>query len=505
MTNELEIRRFEALTKGKGTLEELKNKYISMYYPEINLLKKSLESKAVPETQNCICKKRLGKRKITQRDFRSGGYIIDRPGNYYFGEDIVFSAKNDNLVAITITASNVNLDLNSRSLQGVNNATIGIFVGNQNNITIRNGLITGFLIYGISVLPNSNFFILENLFFSLIGGFTSFVTIIAAVLLAGCSNITISKCKIYQLVNVSEDIPNLYGLFLFNCTEFYIDQTTIAFCQSSTGSTGLFLNLCQSGKINNCIVNRIQSQGSLISEQIQFFTIGINVLQCSDISIDGSNVSLLSVNGGIAWGINIELSLEPFASCTVNNSNISQIFCFNGIEGSIASGMRIFNFRTVNVQNTSVTAILANGGIGIGFSENASTVNFTNCHASHIQSTDKAIGFGYDTSRATDDEFSISLGTVWKECIADSCEIVNTPNKGITSGFDLFRHIGSTLKDSISQNNQYGLLNDGGVIIPPVLPNNSSKNIVQGNTFTNNTIGIFDNKGQTTYVNNTIN
>jgi parallel beta-helix repeat protein len=68
-------------------------------------------------------------------------FIISRPGSYYLTTNLVgVSGKS----GITITADNVTLDLNGFVVQGVTNSECGIYIPDmQNNITVRNGMVSG--------------------------------------------------------------------------------------------------------------------------------------------------------------------------------------------------------------------------------------------------------------------------------------------------------------------------------------------------------------------------
>ena len=81
-------------------------------------------------------------------------WIISTPGNYYLPTDLTSAAVAGG--AITITASQVILDLNGRTLKDSvkTNFAYGILVFNQVDVTIQNGDIDGFNI-GVFLSPNS--------------------------------------------------------------------------------------------------------------------------------------------------------------------------------------------------------------------------------------------------------------------------------------------------------------------------------------------------------------
>jgi len=75
-------------------------------------------------------------------------FIISRPGSYYLTTNIT-GASGQN--GIEITANNVTLDLDGFTVQGVSGSADGIDIpGTQNNITVRNGIISGWEGNGLS-------------------------------------------------------------------------------------------------------------------------------------------------------------------------------------------------------------------------------------------------------------------------------------------------------------------------------------------------------------------
>jgi hypothetical protein len=67
----------------------------------------------------------------------------DQPGFYYLAGNLTYSSTSGS--AITVNADNVTLDLMGFTITGTNTpGPIGIYLGNQSNVTIRNGTIYGF-------------------------------------------------------------------------------------------------------------------------------------------------------------------------------------------------------------------------------------------------------------------------------------------------------------------------------------------------------------------------
>lgn len=81
-------------------------------------------------------------------------YTITSPGNYYLAQKLKYSGGGSGAVAITILASEVVLDLNGQTLEAdgiekASNVGIGVFVWDQEDVTIQNGDIDKFGAYGV--------------------------------------------------------------------------------------------------------------------------------------------------------------------------------------------------------------------------------------------------------------------------------------------------------------------------------------------------------------------
>jgi hypothetical protein len=88
---------------------------------------------------------------VTATPITSLPFTISTPGNYYLPADLTATGAG---VAILITANEVVLDLNGRSLTAAGAAVnpdvgIGIAVVNHEDVTIQNGDINGFGAYGV--------------------------------------------------------------------------------------------------------------------------------------------------------------------------------------------------------------------------------------------------------------------------------------------------------------------------------------------------------------------
>lgn len=102
-------------------------------------------------------------RQATRRTYLiSAPTTITQPGTYILTSDIFYRAASG--AAITIAASNVILDLNGYAIVGpgtASNLAYGVYVRNQNRVTIRNGTIMGFQ-YGVYISDDADLALAER-------------------------------------------------------------------------------------------------------------------------------------------------------------------------------------------------------------------------------------------------------------------------------------------------------------------------------------------------------
>lgn len=93
---------------------------------------------------------------IYPSDISPNGLVIDKEGTWCLADDVVYAPRTAN-PAITITVSNVTLDLNGKTLSQISKNALyinGIAVQpNVSNITITNGSVSGFSEAGIYINP----------------------------------------------------------------------------------------------------------------------------------------------------------------------------------------------------------------------------------------------------------------------------------------------------------------------------------------------------------------
>jgi hypothetical protein len=162
-------------------------------------------------------------------------YTIKKPGTYTLDRNLSYSGAGDTN-AITVTASNVVLDLNGYTLTGTN-TTIAIFGGGIKNVTVQNGTITGFSV-GVDFDSGSQE-LLQNL--------TVSNATAACIELINSTSGTIQNCFI--LGNSSSGVD---GIYLGGCQGIVVKNNQISNagvgCDSNDSSGNIFI----ADQLTNC-------------------------------------------------------------------------------------------------------------------------------------------------------------------------------------------------------------------------------------------------------------
>jgi len=159
-------------------------------------------------------------------------YTVKKAGTYNLDRNLTFSGAK----AITVTASNVVLDLNGYTLTGTNGG-YAIFGSNANSVTVQNGTINGFFA-GIE-FEDSFQVLLQNLTVSNASS--------ACIELITCITGTIQNCFILGTSGTSAD-----GIYLGACQGIVVKNNQIANqavgCDSGSSSGNIFI----ADQLTNC-------------------------------------------------------------------------------------------------------------------------------------------------------------------------------------------------------------------------------------------------------------
>jgi len=190
----------------------------------------------------------------------SAGYVIANPGPYYLTANLVGVSGSHGIV---ISTGNVTLDLNGFTLQGVSGALNGIYIsGGYTNINIRNGIVTGWGVNGVSWnypnLPSPQNVVLEHL---TVSANVSGIWIAGACTVSDCSVQNNQESGIFEYGNGSRIVSNILvgnntaNLAPYAGIQIYGSNNRIEGNQiSGNGTSGYGINYSQGGGINNFII-----------------------------------------------------------------------------------------------------------------------------------------------------------------------------------------------------------------------------------------------------------
>jgi hypothetical protein len=270
----------------------------------------------------------------------ASGFTIAQPGRYVIRGDAVTTLTS--MPTISIQSSNVILDLNGKSIAGSGLAGTAIEVaGAFENITIKNGIISGFHQRGISIANGvSNILVqdikvtgtssssLSFIGFDFAGGAATSkrITIRDSQSLNGLLGVDMEDCDGINFERCAFG-NNGEGINLLECTNVAIKDTDV----NSNTTNGIDLNTC-----DNVLLERLTSNGNKD---------GILVTTCNGLTIRNA-----SFDNNSQFGMNLgsNNSVLNFVDSTFNFNARS------GIEGSSVTGMYIDSCQASNNGGTAL-------------------------------------------------------------------------------------------------------------------------------------------------------
>ena len=135
-------------------------------------------------------------------------YTVTASGNYCLAQDVTIGAGDD---GITISANDVELDLNGHRLDGAGSADNGVVLSvGADRITVKNGFVSGSSISGIQLLGNQNV-VIDGLIISE-GQFTS-----RGIRLEDCNYVSIKNCDVVKDFSTGIDLLDSNELVVTKC------------------------------------------------------------------------------------------------------------------------------------------------------------------------------------------------------------------------------------------------------------------------------------------------
>jgi hypothetical protein len=256
--------------------------------------------------------------------------LINVPGNYYLGYDI--------LSTVTIDASSVVLNLNGNTIVGGVSLT-----STSTAVIIRDGFISADGLVGVDLPSGVQDIALENLL------------ILGSSVGVNAAGTGLSPIKRLGVVNVVVEGATTNGIQMSNCQGFVIADSL--FNRSQTGYGGL-LSSCTQGKIVNCSFNN-NGLGALS---------GLSLQSCSNIEIDDTVARSNNENG---FDVDAATSGVIASNCVASNNTLTG-FAIAGqadLYGCTASNNTVDGFALSGLLDSLVKQCTAANNGACGFND----------------------------------------------------------------------------------------------------------------------------------------
>ena len=422
-------------------------------------------------------------------------YTIQNRGRYYLANDI--SSRSNGLavsVMLSITASNVTLDMNNKTMrpsQGTNSTSLtAINVANGlSNVTIKNGQISGnsatssdvAITQGITVGQKCHNIVIDDVQVVNIGG--NGINLNGATGANTNEDVLISNCVVSGCKTITDSlaIQALDATFCNNLTirDCRFDNLDQAATTTGAAATGALFTSCNNVKVSNCKADGITSSGGGTAVGFQAESgsnymfkgctanrlgndgtstgstgfcakVGpVRFIKCESSDSNGASVA--------SYGFHSEAANTVLTDCTANsNTTAATTGCF-GIFLTGSAGSTIKRCKANN--NTGVAASggiqiaasshgciltdcetrsnVASGGLCYGvLISSSNSCRLTNCDASENQTTtadNDCYGFGV----------TASAGVRFENCNADHNN--TSTSGGDAVGFDFASGSGSCI------------------------------------------------------------
>lgn len=374
------------------------------------------------------------------------GILIDSPGNYSFTNDIHWEGTA--CAAVTISADNVTLNLNGRSLflKETTNKTTGIKIKpSHKTVTVTNGVISGANHYGIAAEGTTNLTISKiavknmNSYDVAIQNFTP-------------CGFFIEDATDFNVVNCSTDGSNVTtasyaGIQIVNSKNGNVSDCSVSNIINNDGGAQGFSYLSSTGiKTSRCSASNLQTYYKGMTDTTGHTSIGFVPIFCTNLQYDACNATDIKGCCDDAHGMSIFLD----SNVVVDQFTAKNIQDGNYITGAKATGLEVYGLD-ITIKNSTVdgvTAYVPQDLQSTGFSACGVGIKFDNCTAKNVMvantqgkpDTTKGLGTGFGW--APDPRYPFrdtpAIEVAYSNCTAINCQL----------GFDTWYHQLSTWQNN---------------------------------------------------------
>lgn len=384
--------------------------------------------------------------------------IIDAPGYYYFTENIRWSPNHcPNSAAIVIVADNVTLDLKGYQLSAMyadtNRQYTGISILASNNVTIKNGTISGMTYYGIEAEISKNITIenvtVSNMKYYNVNKMDTLVTP-CGIILSGVNTFSVKNTKVRSLSTTSSSCAGIQIVGSKNGTFLY---DTITSLKNYDGSVQGFSYIdSDSIKTSYCHSSSFQSYYQGLTSTMGHTVLGFIPSMCHYLNYESCSAVNMIGCCDDCHGMSIFLD----SAVTINNFTAKNIvdgpYPYN--TGAKATGLEVYGYN-ITVTNSTVDSIIATVPQDLqstGFSAWGNSITFNNCTAKNVvvkapngmpdTKYGYGTGFGWAPDPRTEFDTVTANNVTYSNCMAVNCQL----------GFDTWYYTNSTWNNNRVQN-----------------------------------------------------
>ena len=401
------------------------------------------------------------------RHIPSAGIVIQSPGTYTFGSDILWSPNDVQCSAITIQCSDVTLDLAgftlTASVSDKSQQITGILVlgpvtnPTTANIAITNGTVAGVTEYGILATSVCGLSIshitvtgvcMQNLAIR-------FLTP-AGIQVSGSLEVAISNCSVANL-NVTTD--SSAGIFLLSTIQATVSNcSTIGLLNNDGAVQGFSYIKCINVTTTGCLAKNLQSHfnGNVLTTG--HTVLGFCPIFCWNLSYVNCSASGLTGCCDDCHGMSVFLDGQVTVSEFRADHIVDGVSPSNS--GAKATGLEVYGVG-VTVTNSTVSyieAINPQDKQATGFSAWGLAIQFEGCGASNVTVQDdfgvgsRGTGFGWAPDPRSLFCYIGAFDVTYTNCSADHCDV----------GFDTWYHVNSSWIRPVHTNCTTGILVEPG-------------------------------------------
>lgn len=402
-------------------------------------------------------------------DIPPQGIIISTPGTYVFTNDIYWTPTAPLAVGITVTVSNVCIDLNNHKFNcfAVNLLSVGILSLNSNSLSVKNGEIKYMGLIGVASIGGKDIRYSNVKIIGLTLNNPAFPGL-------GIIAVTCENVRFYDIAIADISITGLAlaGILLDEVKDSRFIKCDFSNLKNEAGlCAGITYIMCNGSSIKHIKINNLATGSTDNLLAPGHTAIGIVPFQSENLKInkcwikdiiggcdDSHGISLFVVKNAVVKNCYVENVIDGLSGVGAKATGI-EVYTFTDIQDTTLTRETVRPPGNILIKNCHVRNIIAiNPGDkqAAGFSVAGSSVKFEDCTAENVAVFD-------ENKKQNMDSFGVGYG--WAPDIRDmfiypayKVEYINCKAINCQVGFDTFYHINSTWNNIVSCNNGINIM-----------------------------------------------